>query len=321
MRGRTPRQTNRTGNGRDGRTEYRITSEWDGLSLKSFLRAQGYSTGSMIVLKKREDGLLVNGAHATVRCLLRSGDLLTVAEEDRETKDTLVPVPMALEILYEDDEYLVINKPPRMPTHPSHGHREDTLANGLAARFAEKGIPFVFRACSRLDRDTSGVVPVAKTQRAAFRFAQAHREGLVEKRYLAVLEGTLPEREGVITLPIRRENDSVIRRITAPDGAPSRTEYRVLGERRAEDETVLTLVSACPVTGRTHQLRVHFASAGAPVLGDFLYGKESDRIGRQALHAAKIAFPGADGARITAEAPVPADLDRLIRWIGETDAD
>ena len=273
------------------------------------------------MLKKREDGLLVNGSHATVRCLLRSGDLLSVAEEDRETKDSVVPVPMALDVLYADDAFLVVNKPPRMPTHPSHGHRDDTLANGLAARFAERGIPFVFRACSRLDRDTSGVVPVAKTQRAASLFAQAHRTGLVEKRYLAVLEGTLPEREGVIALPIRREKDSVIRRITAPDGAPSRTEYRVIGEKRAEDGTVLTLVSACPVTGRTHQLRVHFASVGAPVLGDFLYGRESDRIGRQALHAARISFPGADGARITAEAPVPEDLERIVRWIGETDTD
>ena len=220
---------------------------------------------------------------------------------------------------------MVLNKPPFMPTHPSHGHYTDTLANGLAYLFERRGIPFVFRSCSRLDRDTSGVVTVAKTRAAAFHFQRAHVAGEVDKEYLAVLVGHLTPMQGEIRGCIRRMEESVITRIvTEDDGAPALTRYRVLAYGKAPDGRDLTLAAAQPVTGRTHQLRVHFAHLGTPILGDFLYGEEQDAlIGRQALHCRMTAFRHPiSGTHMTLYAAPPADFLALMQCFddrGETD--
>lgn len=293
--------------------EYRIGSEADGLTLKSYLlRTLGMSSSQLISVKKLPMGLCVNGEHVTVRYILRAGDLLTVDTEERESSDTVVPVKLPLCILYEDRDYIIANKPPRMPTHPSHGHYEDTLANALAYYYREAGEPFVFRACSRLDRDTSGVVTAAKNRAAAYRFQTAHMAGEIGKTYLAVLCGKLREPVGEIDIPIRRKEDSVITRIAAEDGAPALTRYRVLAEGVSPAGEPMTLVRADPVTGRTHQLRVHFAHAGCPIAGDFLYGREQpELISRQALHCAAVSFVHPTLGRITVSAAVPDDFRRL----------
>jgi 23S rRNA pseudouridine1911/1915/1917 synthase len=215
---------------------------------------------------------------------------------------------------YEDDAIIVLNKPPYTPTHPSHGHYADTLANGLAALFERRGVPFVFRACSRHDRDTSGLVTVAKTRAAAHHFQCAHLAGTVEKTYLAVLVGHLTPQVGEIGGCIKRLEDSVITRVvTEDDGAPALTRYRVLAYGKAPDGRELTLCEAQPVTGRTHQLRVHFAHLGCPMLGDFLYGEENDTlIGRQALHCQKTTFDHPlSGRRMTLTAAPPEDFMKL----------
>ena len=309
--------------------EYRIGKELDGILLKSFLlRTLRLSQAILTELKKRPDGLLVNGSHVTVRYPLRAGDLLEVNWEDEESTESVVPVRMPLTILYEDRDVIAVNKPPFMPTHPSHGHHEDTLANALAYEFARRGEPFVFRPGGRLDRDTSGAVIVAKNKIAAYRFYSCHLAGGIRKEYLAVLSGHLTPAEGTITGKIRRSADSVIMRVACEeddaDGAPALTRYRVLSYGTGEDGSPLTLVSANPVTGRTHQLRVHFASMGTPILGDFLYGNgvgtengygKAPWITRQALHAAKIAFPQpVTGAPVTLCADLPEDMRRLLRF-------
>ncbi|MCQ2431242.1 MAG: RluA family pseudouridine synthase [Clostridia bacterium] len=301
--------------------EYRIEPIYDGIQLKSYLlRTLGLSSAILTELKKRPDGLLINGEHVTVRYILKTGDILSVSDEDREASEHIVPVKLPLCILYEDRDYIVLNKPPYMPTHPSHGHFDDTLANALAYYFESKNEPFVFRSCSRLDRDTSGVVTVAKNRAAAYRFHEAHLSGGIEKTYLAVLHGTMPDTMTLFDGPIRRREESVITRIVAEDGQPALTRCRVLGYGKTPAGEPLTFVSANPVTGRTHQLRVHFSHAGYPILGDFLYGKEEpELIGRQALHCVKTSFPHPSLGRVTVSAALPDDMARLFSDSCDTD--
>ncbi len=298
--------------------EYFIDAQNDGVILKTFLqKTVGISSAQLTALKKRPDGLCVNGMHVTVRRILNVGDCLSVAEEDVSPAETIVPVKMPLSILYEDHDYICINKPPFMPTHPSHGHYEDTLANALAAYYQEKHEPFVFRACSRLDRDTSGVVTIAKHRAAAYRFQKAHQTGTVQKSYLAILCGHLTPEADIISAPIRRMEESIILRIVAPDGMDAVTSYHVLAYGNAPDGQPLTLVSASPITGRTHQLRVHFAYRGCPILGDFLYGREEKSlIMRQALHCYQTAFKHPVLGTATITAALWDDMQLLMSYFG-----
>ena len=296
--------------------EYRMTEAERGMTVKHYLHHVLRLSGAQVTaLKKDPLGILVNGAHVTVRCVLQPDDVLALADTDTDSSENIVPTEMPLQILYEDDAIIVCNKPPYMPTHPSHGHYTDTLANGLAALFVRRGQPFVFRSCSRLDRDTSGVVTIAKTRAAAYHFQRAHVAGEVGKEYLAVLVGHLTPTEGEIGGCIKRMEDSVITRIvTEDDGASALTRYRVLAYGKAPDGRDLTLCAAQPITGRTHQLRVHFAHLGTPMLGDFLYGEEHDAlIGRQALHCRKTTFDHpTSGRRMTLTAALPDDFLSLM---------
>lgn len=312
--------------------EYSIGEDTAQMTVKNFLLSHLHlSHAQVTALKKLPLGILVNGAHVTVRYVLQPQDVLSLATEDREASETIVPTPLPLCVLYEDDSLIVLNKPPFMPTHPSHGHYTDTLANGLAYLFETRGIPFVFRACSRLDRDTSGVVTIAKNRAAAYSMHCAHLAGTIQKEYLAVLNGTLTPAVGEISGCIRRKEESVITRtVTENDGAPALTRYRVLAYGCDRAGHPLTLVSAEPVTGRTHQLRVHFASRGTPILGDFLYGSQnadaqkdtvcgkpseegvSPDICRQALHCCRTSFfHPVSMRRMTVTAAPPDDFCAL----------
>jgi 23S rRNA pseudouridine1911/1915/1917 synthase len=268
-------------------------------------------------LKFRDDGILVNGTRVTVRYIVHTGDCLTVAAEDDRSGETLIPVALPLEIAYEDDDVVVPAKPADMPTHPSFGHREDTVANALAYRYAQKGIPFVFRPVNRLDRNTSGLLLIARNRMAAGRLFHSMKDGEIRKIYVAILQGELSQREGLIRTYMRRTADSVIvRENCGPDegGALALTLYRVICSASGR-----TLVCAAPLTGRTHQLRVHFAGLGCPLEGDDLYGAPSTEIGRHALHSALLSFPlPTTGERNTVLAPLPLDMRSLAeRLFGE----
>lgn len=305
--------------------EYPITSAYDGMEIKTyFYGVLHFSTRILKRLKYRCDGqgILVNGEPQNVRYRLRAGDVLTLRLEDSEGSQHIAPCELPLPVLYEDDDLIVVNKPPHMPTHPTHGHLDDTVANALAAYYARRSRPFVFRPGSRLDRDTSGILPVAKNQQAANHLYRCHRSGLTDKQYDVIVRGCPDPPQGVIDLPIRRAADSVIMRVAGDGGSPARTEYRTVKTVTGPDGKTVSLVRAVLRTGRTHQLRVHFSAIGCPVVGDTLYGgEEMARYPRQAVHCAGLSFPHpTSGETLVFTVPLPDDLAALLPPDG-TEAD
>ena len=273
----------------------RISDAYEGRLLRSYLKLTlGLSTAALAKLKNHPEGILINGQRVTVRYILKTGDILTLSEADtpETATETVLPSPLPLDVLYEDDHVIALNKPPYMPTHPSHGHLTDTLGNALAYRYATRGEPFVFRPLGRLDRNTSGVVIAGKTRVASGALGRALLDGLVTKRYLAVVQGVMPADGMTHTLQtyIFRPDCMGIRRevcdADTPEAEIAITQYRVL--HTAEG---LSWVLAQPITGRTHQLRVHFSHLGHPILGDEIYGIPSPFIERHALHALSISLP------------------------------
>lgn len=298
--------------------EITITEDFDGRTVKDLLYKLGVSHGAITRLKKIPDGITLNGNHVTVRKVLTKGDILRLMTEDLSDDENkyLIPEKMSLEILYEDSDVLALNKPPHMPTHISLGHRTGTLSNGVAYYFSSRGIPFVFRAVNRLDRDTSGVVLIAKNRISSARLSEILQSGKIRKKYIAILEGRLPSASGEINGAIRRVPDSIMLREVCHAGdngaKTALTRYEVLGYGDG-----LTVVSAEPVTGRTHQLRVHFSSLGCPILGDGLYGNANGEavIGRQALHAYSLDIDFG-GRKLSITAPLPEDMKSVINKIG-----
>jgi len=290
-----------------------ITEQYDGLTVKEYLfRVLGFSVASVKRVKYREGGITVNGDNVTVRRILHAGDVLSLAVEDTEEEENeyTVPVDIPIDIVYEDDFVTVVNKPPFMPSHPSLGHKDDTVANALAYRYRDR--PYVFRPVNRLDRDTSGLMLVARDKVSAGKLYLSMRRGEIKKAYLAVLDGKIIPEKGRIETYMCREGDSIVKRRVCEEDDPGAkiavTDYEtveVYGER--------SLVRAFPVTGRTHQLRVHFASVGHPITGDTMYGEASELIDRQALHAFRLSFPHpSDGRTVSLEAPLPEDMKKLL---------
>ena len=299
-----------------------------GMSVLQFLQSLSLSSKTIKYLKYTPNGISVNGDQVTVRYVLRGGDSITLLIEDEELSEITEPLDVPVDIVYEDSEVLVANKPPFMPTHQSHGHHGDTLANALAFRFQKLGVPFIFRPINRLDRNTSGLVIVAKNKFSAAKLSEAMKLKQIKKSYIAYLDGYLEDpikpleymemSVGVIDRPIRRiEKSIILRAVCSPTdqyAESALTYYRIIKRSAA-----CTIVEAFPQTGRTHQLRVHFASLGHPIIGDDLYGKKSDLICRHALHARSLTFPlsnpigslDKETRSIHLEAPLPEDMSRL----------
>lgn len=292
--------------------DFLIGKETEGKTVLTFLRHTVGISGAMLRhLKYIPDGIEVNGSHVTVRHVLLCGELLSIKSEDCAPSESIVPSDIEIDIAYEDEDIVVPDKPPFMPTHPSHGHFDDTVANALCKRYENSGAPFVFRPINRLDRNTSGLVLIARNRMAASRLSEAMKRGEIRKEYIAILDGMLPSLEGEIETYIKRAEKSIIVRCVCGEdegGDYALTRYKVLFS-----DGVHTVVRAAPITGRTHQLRVHFAHLGAPILGDDMYGKESEHISRHALHAERLSFPHPkDGREMTLESPLPKDMRELL---------
>lgn len=295
-----------------------VKREEDGITLLSLLKGrEKLSSRTVKTLKFREGGIKVNGEDVTVRRILREGDIVELAVEDREEDraESVVPRKLPIKLLYRDAYITVCNKPPKMPTHPSHGHLDDTLANALAYLASVKGEPFVFRPVNRLDGDTSGIVLTANDRISAGRLFTQMKNGEIRKTYIAVVCGVPEPMRGLIDAPIARADQGILMRTVSAEGREARTEYNTVEVSR---DGKYSLVVLRPLTGRTHQIRVHMAYIGCPLVGDFLYGERSELIGRHALHAARMTFAHpADGRTITVSAPLPDDMaelcEKLIR--------
>jgi 23S rRNA pseudouridine1911/1915/1917 synthase len=262
-----------------------------------------------------EEGLItVNGLATKPACALRPDDAVDVCIPPPQPPD-VTPEAIPLRIIFEDSDLLVVDKPAGMTVHPSPGHAHHTLVNALLAHCSDlAGVGGVLRPgiVHRLDKDTSGLLLVAKNDRAHADLSRQLKERLVEKRYLALVTGRLEPAEGVIEGAIGRDPRNRKRMAIVEGGRPSRTAYHV-----REYLDGLTLVEIAPSTGRTHQIRVHLADVGHPVVGDALYGRKSSLVGRQFLHAYHIAFRHpADGRSVSFESPLPDDLALALRLVG-----
>ena len=250
----------------------------DGLLLREFLYMKGLS--KTLVKKAKLGGLFVLGESVTVRRILSEGETVRVLLPDVRSEG-IPPIAIPLKIVYEDDYLILVDKPSNMPTHPSKGNSLPTLANAIMARYGED---FTFRAVNRLDRDTSGLVLIAKDAFCANTLASSMKKGEFIKKYLARVLGRPTPSSGIIDLPIKRESEASLKRIVADDGKPAKTEYKVIKE-----EGNCSLLEIRLFTGRTHQIRVHMAHIGTPLLGDFLYGREDS--GAYFLRCHSLSFP------------------------------
>lgn len=282
----------------------------EGKDINTLLRKElGLSGSGVRRAKQMPDGILLDGCPAFTNARVRAGQTLSVAVGDLVGSGQIAPVPGPLDILYEDEDLLVVNKGGQTPVHPSQGHHGDTLANFLMAYYESIGLVAAFHPVNRLDRGTSGLMAVAKHPHAHEVLQRQLQEGRLTRTYLAVCQGVPDPAAGIVEAPIGREPGSVLRRMVTPDGAFARTRYEVVQTGRGRSLVQLKLD-----TGRTHQIRVHMAHLGCPLVGDFLYGRETEELpDRFALHSASIRLEQpVTGREIVLEAPLPRELADLL---------
>ncbi|MCR5468383.1 MAG: RluA family pseudouridine synthase [Lachnospiraceae bacterium] len=289
--------------------EYKITPEYNGTKVEHFLRAHSYSKQNIVDLKKIDDGVFKNGVFSKMNEIVKEGDVLRIHITDFESSEHVIPVELPLDIVYEDEDIIVVNKPAHMPTHPSMSNYDNSLANALSFYFASKGEDFVFRCTNRLDRDTSGLTVVAKHFVSGNILSTMGSKKEIKREYLAIVEGNVSPEEGTIDAPISREEGSVIRRtIDFENGERAVTQYKVIEHYPAHSLVALRLE-----TGRTHQIRVHMKHLGFPLIGDYLYNPEMTYMERQALHSHKLSFTHPmTGEALEFTAEMPADMQSAI---------
>lgn len=290
--------------------EYQISSAEEDRKLGDFLREKGYSRQLLRQLKETEDGLLRNGQPTFMTIALKNGDRIRVRLlEKAEGSEAIMPAPLPFEIVYEDEDLLVINKPADMPIHPSFQNHGNTLADALTWHYQQQGKEFVYRCINRLDRDTTGLLIVARHQLSASILSDMVRKREIHREYLAIVEGIPPEK-GTISAPIgRKEGSAILREVNFETGEPAQTHFT-----RLETRNGLSLVSLKLETGRTHQIRVHMGYIGCPLIGDYLYYPDHTRIGRQALHSYRLSFlHPITGKALSFTAPLPEDMERAFR--------
>ena len=286
-----------------------ISPEQDGSTVRHMLRSQlHFSSHAISRLTRAENGILVNGHHARTTYILHTGDTLTVETGDhRPPKVVPTPGDWPLPIVWEDGHLLVVNKPAGMTAHASNFLPDTpTVAGALAY---SRGTDFIFHSVNRLDKGTTGLMVVAKSGYVHDLLRKSLHSDRFCREYRAVCMGCPEPQAGTIDAPIGRDETSAIARMVRPDGSPAVSHYEVLAEADG-----MSLVKLLPETGRTHQLRVHMASIGHPLAGDWLYGVEDrDLIPRPALHsyALTLTHP-VTGEVLHLTAPLPEDMARLV---------
>ncbi len=289
---------------------YTVPEAQDGSKLKHVLRGELQLSSTLLkTLKWREGAIRLNGESVRVDAIVRAGDTITVAIDERDAREgDVAPLDLPLNIVYEDEHLLVLDKPGNLAMHPkstdlSAPHLAGALVNYLGAG----SVPHFV---SRLDKGTSGLLIAAKSGYVHELLRRALHSDELTREYLALAVGEVTPKRGIIDRPITRDENSLVKRCCREDGLPSLTEYAVLSTHDA-----LSLVHLVPHTGRTHQLRVHMAAIGHPLLGDWLYGTEAPSlIARPALHSAFLRFTHPlTGETLSFTAPLPPDMEKFVK--------
>lgn len=301
--------------------EFKITEENNKyFNIKELLKSYYNMSDKLIAKLKRYKRIFKNGVPAYVTATLYINDIVTIDLNFDEEVDNIESINHKLDIIYEDDYMLIINKEAGYPIHPSNMHHDDTISNFVKYYFETNNIKRKIRPVNRLDKDTSGITIFAKSDYIQDMLIKQMKENIFKKEYLAITEGIFTEKEGLISAPIARKYGSIIEREINFNEDPSlgidykpypaETLYKVITENQKDN---LSLVNYTLLTGRTHQIRLHSKYKGAPLLGDYLYNKESDLISRQALHSYKITFIHPITKKpLEFTAKLPDDMENII---------
>ncbi len=256
-------------------------------NINDILKEEFYISNRLFVKLINSNMVLLNGKSVDTRIKINKNDDITVNLDLPEDNSNIVSTVMPLDILYEDNWFLILNKPAGIAIHPSLLHYAHSLSNGVKYYFDSIGLKKKIRPINRLDYNTSGIVLFAKCEYIQEILNRQMQYNLFKKEYLCVINGLLEEKSGILDFPIARKEGSIIERCVSSDGKPSITRYSVIKEFKNQN---LSLVKCILETGRTHQIRVHFSHIGHPLIGDTLYGLPSALISRQALHSYKVSF-------------------------------
>ena len=279
-------------------------------SIKQILKNKFTMSERYILKLKKNNCICINNIPVHINYKINPGDSLSITENFDEDSSNIVPNPnVSLDVLYEDEFMLIVNKPPHLPVHPSILHYEDSLSNGVKYYYNNINLKKKIRPVNRLDKDTSGIVIFAKNEYIQECLIKQMKLNIFKKYYIAILDGILENDHGTIEAPIARKENSIIERTISPLGDKAISHYKVL--KRFHN---MTEVEFYLETGRTHQLRVHSKHIGHPIIGDTLYGKPSLLISRQALHAHAVEFMHPiTKEKTTIQAPIPDDLKNITQ--------
>ncbi|KEZ88638.1 hypothetical protein IO99_00175 [Clostridium sulfidigenes] len=288
---------------------YKVGKEGQDVKIRDYMKENLNLSGRFIRGSAMDRRLRVNGKEVKLNYKLQEDDVIEVTVNAEESQN-IEGEDLNIKVIYEDDDLLIVDKPPFMVVHPTKSHPMGTLANGVIHHFRSNNDNSIVRLVSRLDRDTSGLIMIAKNQFSHMNLAKSMEKNLIKKSYLAIIHGNLENQEGTIDLPIGRPTDETIKRAVLEDGQRSITHYKI-----KESYKEGTLVELVLETGRTHQIRVHLSYVGCPIYGEQLYSDFNDEelISRQALHAYALTLPHPrSGEILNFESTLPEDMTKLI---------
>lgn len=291
---------------------YLIEEEWYGRTVIEYLRYLGFSEKNMPLFKRHMEAVLVNEKPVLLKSILNQGDKISITIPEEKESDIKMSSGLKFNVVYEDEDILVVDKPHDMPIQPSKDNYENTLGNAVAYYYRDRKEPFVYRCINRLDRDTTGLTIIARHILSASVLYDEMTGRKIHREYVAIVEGHVKEDEGTISAPLARTNGEGIERcVDFAKGEEAVTHFKVLDRSTKGPE--LSFVSLHLETGRTHQIRVHMKYIGHPLAGDKIYNPANVMMGRQALHARRLEFIHPITKEVLVfEANIPQDMSSLL---------